>query len=158
MRLYKLQVAMTACVLVGAVSIAPGLPIPSLAHCDEPKASTASAQPKDRMQLPPQAACSCSGRVLEPQGKAVPRATVVLHARKLGLASPDQVRMSLIPIAEGQSDDSGNFRLDAPRTASSAYYADLGAMALAPGYGAGWADLNVDDDEPTAVINCDPSK
>ena len=52
--------------------------------------------------------------------------TVMLHARKLGLAYPDQVRLSLIPIAEARAGNSGQFRLNAPRTSSSAYYDRLG--------------------------------
>jgi len=91
------------------------------------------------------------GRVLDPNGKPVPGATIVVHARNLAQAAPYLARTTQIPIGDARADGSGRFRIDAPRTSSSRHEA-FGAIALAPGHGAGWVALDPDDDEPTAQL------
>jgi hypothetical protein len=65
--------------------------------------------------------------------------------------SPQQV------IGQAQSDGAGLFRLDAVRT-SSERNEGVGAIALAPGYGAGWVELDPDAIQPTADIFLQPEQ
>jgi hypothetical protein len=81
------------------------------------------------------------GRVLDQQGKPVPGATVMVHARSLVYALPYISRPGSNPIGDARADGSGRFRLDAPRTSSSSHET-FGAVALAPGYGVGWVELD----------------
>jgi RNA polymerase sigma factor (sigma-70 family) len=98
------------------------------------------------------------GRVLDPQGKPVPNATVNLSARrKLLYASPGSEGCFPTPAAQGASEASGRFRFDAARV-SSAHHAQFGATALAPGYGVGWVDLDPDEDQPSADIRLMPEQ
>ncbi len=70
---------------------------------------------------------------------------------------PNRFLRGPIPIGDARADGSGRFRIDAPRT-SSARSDDFGAVALAPGYGAGWVDLDPDDDQPGADITLRPEQ
>src|SRR5262249_10501048 len=54
-------------------------------------------------------------------------------------------------IAQGVSDEAGQFRIDAPRT-SSARQSVIGAVSTAPGFGFGWSALDPDDEAPTADV------
>jgi len=65
--------------------------------------------------------------------------------------------MNAAPFGHGHGDGSGRFRIDAPRT-SSARNDLFGVVALAPGYGVGWADLDPDTEQPTAVITLGPEQ
>ena len=55
------------------------------------------------------------------------------------------------PAGNGASDATGQFRFDVDR-ALSAHHAEFCATAPRPGYGVGWADLDPDQDQPTAEI------
>jgi hypothetical protein len=159
MLLTKLQLTALTLLFQGAIAFAPGLLIQSSSKNDEPGAPSASAQPKDASPDPGPGRMLVTGRVLGPEGKPVPNAMIVIHARNTARAlRPDWLRMRLIPLAESRADGSGRFRIDAPRTSSSRYDADLGALALAPGYGVGWAELDVDDDQPAADISLRPEQ
>ena len=59
--------------------------------------------------------------------------------------------MTPIVIGNATADESGQFRVDAPRTSSSRHEF-FGAVAVAPGHGAGWVMLEPDVDLPTAEI------
>ena len=91
-----------------------------------------------------------AGRVLDPQGKPVPNAAVMAYAS-------GQVRLMAASSARRKAIGSGRFRLDAPRTSSRAMIS-LGAMALAPGYGAGWVELDPDAEQPAAEITLRPEQ
>jgi hypothetical protein len=65
--------------------------------------------------------------------------------------------MSMVSIGDGSSDETGRFRLDAPRTSSS-QYETIGAIAIAPGFGATWAELDPDAEMPTAEIALMPEQ
>jgi hypothetical protein len=159
MLLTKLQITVLTLLFQGAIAAGPGLLIQSSSIYDEPGAASASPQPKDASPDPGPGRMVVTGRVLDPEGKPVPSAMIVIHARNMGRAlRPDWLRMRLIPLGESRADGSGRFRLDAPRTSSSRYDADLGAVALAPGFGAGWAELDVDDDQPAADISLRPEQ
>ena len=62
-----------------------------------------------------------------------------------------------MPIGDARADGAGRFRLDAPRTSSSRHEA-FGAIALAPGHGGGWVELDPDDDQPSADITLRPEQ
>ena len=98
------------------------------------------------------------GSVLDPQGKPVPNATVAISLRrKLLFAVIGSEGGFPAPAGHGASDASGRFRFDAART-SSAHHAEFGATALAPGYGVGWANLDPDEDQPSAEIRLMPEQ
>lgn len=93
-----------------------------------------------------------TGRALDMNGKPVPDAMVVVHARSLSLAdAPSVASRTPLPIGHGRADTSGRFRVAVPRTSSSSHEA-FGAIALAPGHGVGWVVLAPDDEKPTADI------
>ena len=98
------------------------------------------------------------GRVLDPSGKPVPNATVMVYASLKWPGRGDRLA-PMWPSAIGQagSDGSGRFRLDAPRTSSSRHI-EFGAVAIAPGYGAGWVELDPDADQPAADITLRPEQ
>jgi RNA polymerase sigma factor (sigma-70 family) len=98
------------------------------------------------------------GRVLDPDAKPVANATTMAIARSKALGhSPALWRFQAVPIGDGHADQSGQFRLDAPRTASAGY--DLfAAVAIAPGYGAGWTTLDADAAQPGAEITLRPEQ
>ena len=131
---------------------------------DEPRKAPAAAQalagtkPTVDAQKSAPGRMYVVGRVLDPQGKPVPNATVNLSARrKLLFASPGSEGCFPAPAGHGASDASGRFRLDAARV-SSAHHAQFGATALAPGYGVGWAELDPDEDQPSAEIRLMPEQ
>ena len=99
-----------------------------------------------------------TGRVLDPHGKPVPNATTMVYAAlKQPLRSDRLELMAPAAIGEAISDASGRFRLDAART-SSATHEQSTIIAIAPGYGAGWVDLDLDADRPTADITLRPEQ
>ncbi len=90
------------------------------------------------------------GRVLDPHGKPVPGASVMVYgAPKQAGGGPGEDA----PAAMGQAacDEMGRYRLDAPRLSSATHFM-VGAAAIAPGFGTGWVNLDVDADEPVADI------
>jgi hypothetical protein len=99
-----------------------------------------------------------AGRVLDPRGKPVPGAAVMVHARDLSLWRPHFLaRRVQIPLADARTDGAGRFRIDAPRT-SSTQHMEFGAVAMAPGFGVGWVMLDPDDAQPTAEISLRPEQ
>ncbi len=118
----------------------------------------ATAKPNDAAPRPPPGRMFVVGRVLDQNGKPVPGATVAVHARSLPRGRvPYFLGRRQIPIGDARTDGSGRFRIDAPRTSSSHDEA-FGAVALAPGHGAGWVTLDPDDEEPTAEMSLRPEQ
>jgi RNA polymerase sigma factor (sigma-70 family) len=98
------------------------------------------------------------GRVLDPQGKPVPGASVMVYARSMIFRMGAGVaRLYPKELGRASGDGSGRFRVDVPRTSSS-YHDEFGAVALAPGYGASWVDLDPDADQPPADIALRPEQ
>ena len=100
-----------------------------------------------------------TGRVLDPDGKPVEGAVVdLVAAAPLALGRRERGdSTSITLLGQGQSDGDGRFRLDAPRTASIRVF-EVYALAAAPGYGLGWAELNPDAEQPAAEIRLQPEQ
>src|SRR5262249_26427664 len=92
------------------------------------------------------------GRVLDPQGKPVAGARVMASARVKMAPSGTPDGLDSAVIGSSAADESGRFRLDVPRTSSSRND-EFMAIALAPGYGAGWARIDPDAEQPAADIS-----
>ncbi len=97
------------------------------------------------------------GRVLDPDGKPVPHATAMVCTALKQPVHGDNFGNQLSSTGQAQSDVSGRFRLDAIRT-SSATHDETVAVAIAPGYGAGWVNLDPDADQPIADITLRPEQ
>ena len=97
------------------------------------------------------------GRVLDPDGKPVPNATAMVCTALKQPVHGDNFGNQLSSTGQAQSDVSGRFRLDAIRTSSSIHQETV-AVAIAPGYGAGWVDLDPDAEQPTAEITLRPEQ
>ncbi len=116
-----------------------------------------AAQPDD-VPRPAPGRMFVVGRVLDPQGKPVPHATTMVYASLKWPGRGDRLApMWPAAIGKARSDGSGWFRLDAPRI-SSARHDQTGAVAIAPGYGAGWVELDPDADQPDADITLRPEQ
>jgi RNA polymerase sigma factor (sigma-70 family) len=98
------------------------------------------------------------GRVLDPNGKPVPGAAVAVYARiRLPGGLPNIASPGQSPLGDDRTDAAGRFRINSPRTSSTTHEV-FGAIAIAPGYGAGWVALDVDNHQPTADITLRPEK
>jgi RNA polymerase sigma factor (sigma-70 family) len=164
MLFHKLRFTLVTLLLLAAVATGAGYLTRSLASQDEPKRQPdapppqVAAKPDDTTQRPAPGRMFVMGRVLDPQGKPVPNATTMVYAAIKQPGSGGLVEKTQ-PSAIGQarSDDSGRFQVDAPRT-SSARHRKMGAVAIAPGYGAGWVELEPDADRPNADISLWPEQ
>jgi RNA polymerase sigma factor (sigma-70 family) len=174
----KLRLVATTMLLLVAVATGAGYLSRSLASQDEPKRPPAAPQPQvaatpadATQQRPAPGRMFVIGRVLDPQGKPVPNATTMVHAT-IKWPAGDQIRQQMSPNAIGQarseqmspkaigqarSDDSGRFQVDAPRTSSSRNHY-VGVVALAPGFGVGWAEFDPDVDQPAVDITLRPEQ
>jgi RNA polymerase sigma factor (sigma-70 family) len=142
--------------LLGAVATSAGYLTHALAGNDEPTSPLAIrqtpvvAKPDDTKPAPGR--MFVTGRVLDPQGQPVPGATVMASVRvKFSLTQGDLLRPVLTEIGHAEADGAGRFRVDAPRTSSSRND-EFVALALAPGFGAGWVKIDPDADQPAADI------
>jgi protocatechuate 3,4-dioxygenase beta subunit len=147
-----------------AVALGAGDPAHASATSDGPGSSPtrpstpAAAKPDDASVKPAPGRMFVVGRVLDPKGLPVPGATIMVYTRSLPLGhAPYLARSRHTPIGHARADGSGRFRIDAPRTSSSLNEM-FGAVALAPGHGVGWVELDPDDDRPTADIVIRPEQ
>jgi RNA polymerase sigma factor (sigma-70 family) len=131
-----------------AVSPAPGaLPLPD-GRGSERRPSPAQAP--GRMTV--------VGRVLDPGGKPVPNASVMVYGALKNPGRQDRFGgMAPAGLGHATVDGSARFRLDMPRISSSTHF-EVGAVAVSPGYGAGWVALDVDADQPTTDITLRPEQ
>ena len=157
MLLHKLKLAIFTLSFLGAIASAAGFVGQAPArHVGKPDPSQPAANPDELNPKPALGRMFVLGRVLDPSGKPVPNAATMVYARSKALGhSPSISRMSPVPIGDTRADGSGQFQLDAPRTSSSRYDT-FGAVAIAPGYGAGWVELDPDADQPAADITLRP--
>lgn len=93
-----------------------------------------------------------TGRVLDPAGKPVKGAVVDVLGRArtvwVGASVDDDYHRVL---GHGKTGEDGRFRLEASRTSAEGYY-HVFALAAAPGFGLGWAELNPDAKAPEAEV------
>jgi hypothetical protein len=99
------------------------------------------------------------GRVLDPDSRPVAGASVDLMTRfrSVNVGAGDEARDRLTLLGQGRSEADGQFRLDATRTASARVFR-VYALAAAPGYGLGWAELDPDAESPSAEIRLLPEQ
>ena len=98
------------------------------------------------------------GRVLDPQGKPVPNASVMVYARFTAIRLDVTAgRLYVAEIGRGSSDSLGRIRVDGPRTSSSRHD-EFGVVALASGFGAGWVELDADAVQPAADVTLRPEQ
>ena len=173
----KLKLIATALLFLAAVATGVGYLTHSLASQDEPKRQPdaprpqVAARPDDTTQRPAPGRMFVIGRVLDPQGKPVPNAATMVHAT-IKWPAGDQIRQQMSPneigqarseqmspkaIGQARSDGSGRFQVDAPRTSSSRNH-HVGVVALAPGFGVGWAEFDPDVDQPAVDITLRPEQ
>ncbi len=161
MLLHKFRLTIFTLLALAAVAAGAGYLTHALAMKDEPRRTLASVQSKAAAKpddAPAPGRMFVVGRVVDPQGKPVPDATTMVYAALKQPGRGDRLG-SMAPFAIGQarSDGSGRFRLDATRTSSSTHHQE-GAIAIAPGYGAGWVAFNLDADQPVANITLRPEQ
>jgi len=161
MLIHKLRFTLVTLLTIAACATGAGLSTThSLAIEDEPKKTTAA--PQTRPAAEPKGSkpgrMIVVGRVLDPQGKPVPNATIMVYA---ALKQPGRggwiAWMSPSAIGQARCEDSGRFQLDAPRTSSSIHF-QVGAVAVAPGFGASWVDLDLDAAQPAVEITLRPEQ
>ncbi len=92
------------------------------------------------------------GRVLDPSGKEMAGVPVEIVGRPREPFLPSEIdaeRHRL--LGRGVSNADGRFNLEASRTSFTRFF-EVYALAAAPGFGLGWAELNADAAEPTVEI------
>jgi protocatechuate 3,4-dioxygenase beta subunit len=99
-----------------------------------------------------------AGRVLDPAGKPVPGAAVMVLVRSR-LADRPTFTSAIRPTSayDRRCDGSGGFRVELPRT-SSARHDALVVTARAPSFGMGWAELDPDAEAPAADVALRPEQ
>ena len=133
------------------------------ARSDEPKVPLANppstaAKADDANPTPAPGRMFVVGRVLDPRGKPVPGAAVMVHARDLSLGRAHfQVEKKADTARRRPHGRLGPVPHRCART-SSTQHMEFGAVAMAPGYGVGWVTLDPDDAEPTAEISLRPEQ
>ncbi len=175
MLIHKLKLVAMTIVFLGAVATGAGylsrtLNASAQSREGEPRGKPARTEPRppEVMQDHPATAKDdprpapgrmfVVGRVVDPDGKPKPGATVMVYAAIKQPGRGDAYdRMAPSAIGQVRSDDSGGFRLDAPRTTSARHHR-FGAVAVAPGFGAGWVELDPDADQPAANIPLKPEQ
>jgi beta-lactamase regulating signal transducer with metallopeptidase domain/protocatechuate 3,4-dioxygenase beta subunit len=101
----------------------------------------------------PSARMTLTGRVLDPSGKPVPDAAVMIIVVSKYASQPllERTAQGAMTAHEGRCDGSGRFRIELPRTTSARQHG-LTVTAMAPGYGMGWTELDPDADPPVADV------
>ncbi len=158
MLFHKLKLRTITLLFASAIATGAGYLTHALAMNDEPRNPPAISQLQITAPNPAPGRMFVTGRVLDPSGQPVPNATVMAYASLKWPGRGDRLTaMSPSAIGRAASDGSGRFRLDASRTTSSRQY-QVGAVAIAPGHGAGWVELDPDADRPTADITLRPEQ
>jgi RNA polymerase sigma factor (sigma-70 family) len=157
MLLHKLKLAALSLCLLAIVATGAGWLIRPSARAGQPQRAPAASQvpiaPKRNDPDPSRARMTVAGRVLDPQGKTVTDASVLVVLRSKFTEVP-QLMTTAYP---GTCDRSGRFGIDMPRT-TSARHESLFVMATAPSHGVGWTRLGPDEERPTADITLRPEQ
>jgi hypothetical protein len=124
----------------------------------KPESPLATTKPNDTHDKPAPGRMFVVGRVLDPDGKPVPNASVMVYGRvaTINLDAPAG-RLYVTEIGHASSDGQGRIRVDVPRTSSSRHD-EFGVVAVASGFGAGWAELDADAEQPAADIKLRPEQ
>jgi RNA polymerase sigma factor (sigma-70 family) len=166
----NLKLTAKALLLVAAITTGAGWLARSLAMMDEPvkqpvapaarlaPRNTAQTNPTTKSDPAATARMTVTGRVLDPDGKAIKGAVVdlITRPRSPWVGASDELDPRTL-LAQGQTDGGGRFELDSPRTASTRVF-EVFAVAAAPGYGLGWAELNPDAEQPMTDIRLLPEQ
>jgi RNA polymerase sigma factor (sigma-70 family) len=161
MTIHKLRTAIVTFVFLAALATGGGYLARSIAQGDEPRKVVAAVQPPastrpvDAAEKPAPGRMFVVGRVLDPQGKPVPDAAVMVYAGANRIVRRTEWDPSA--IGQARSDGSGRFRIDAPRTSGVRHW-HFGAVAIATGFGAGWSELNPDAEQPVAEVHLRPEQ
>jgi beta-lactamase regulating signal transducer with metallopeptidase domain/protocatechuate 3,4-dioxygenase beta subunit len=112
----------------------------------------------DRPAADPAGRVTITGRVFDPAGKPVPNAAVMAIVQWKQADRPS-LNDLIGPMTDhhGRCDGSGRFRIEMPRT-TSARHDRLTLTALAPGYGIGWVELDLDAEAPDADVTLRPEQ
>ncbi len=157
MTIHKLTTALATLLFLAALAVGGGYLARALARGDEPRKAPVVTQ-APAAEKPAPGRMFVVGRVLDPGGKPVPGATVMAYAAIKQPGRGDYFdRRDPAAIGQARTDDSGRFRIDATRTTSARHHR-TGAVALAPGFGAGWVELDPDADRPAAEITLNPEQ
>jgi RNA polymerase sigma factor (sigma-70 family) len=159
MLLHKLKLTVVTLLLLGAVASGAGFVGQTLARqAGKPDLRQIAGKADDVNPKPVQGRMFVVGRVVDSQGKPVSGASVMVYAQSIPRVTTSAEQLSLKELGRAASDGSGRFRIDVPRTSSSRHD-EFGAVALAPGYGAGWvASLDPDADQPSVDIVLFPER
>jgi len=156
MLINKLRLTILTVVILGAFVTGAGYLAHALAAMkDEPKAALAERPAK---QNPAPQRMIVTGRVLDPDGKPVRGAAIdiVGRPRKPWVGASDEQSDHEI-LGRGEADADGRFRFEVPRTSSDLFF-EVQALAIAPGYALGWAQLNADAEQPAADVRLRPEQ
>jgi RNA polymerase sigma factor (sigma-70 family) len=156
--IHRLKLVAAAFLLLGAVATG----AMSMAHAPGRQAGKPdlpiAAKADDAEGKPGPGRMFVVGRALDQEGKSVPGASAMVYARSTIFRPAASAERSFsTELGWVSCDKSGRFRVDIPRTASSRHHG-FGAVALAPGYGTAWVDLDPDADQPTADIVLRPER
>ena len=164
MMFHKLKFLALTLLLLGAVVTGASFLTRSLAKNNEPRSFAAARQTPvaagraDANPRPAPGRMFVVGRVLDPQGKPVPGATVMVSTRaKLSGDGGFEATKSRPGSGTRTPTNPAGFGSTRPRTSSSRDD-EFMAIALAPGYGVGWTETDPDDVQPTADISLRPEQ
>ena len=118
--------------------------------------SSDAALPVDRTPQPGR--MFVTGRVLDPSGKEMAGVPIEIVGRPREpwvptTVDPERHRV----LGRGLSTADGRFSLEASRTSFTRFF-EVYALAAAPGFGLGWAELNANAGEPTVEIRLLPEQ
>ncbi|MHB1557651.1 MAG: sigma-70 family RNA polymerase sigma factor [Isosphaeraceae bacterium] len=146
-------------VVAAAVAAVAGWMVRPEALADDPgvrPVAKAGARPAAVRPEPARGRMTVVGRVMDPQGRPAAKAAVMVHGASKAV---DDRPMAGVPTALGQAtcDANGRFRIEMPRITSATHHM-IGVTAMAPGFGMGWVDLGVDDEQPSAEVTLRPEQ
>jgi beta-lactamase regulating signal transducer with metallopeptidase domain/protocatechuate 3,4-dioxygenase beta subunit len=92
-----------------------------------------------------------SGQVVDPTGKSLPGAQVVVVGRPRSVTFNELLTDSLKLLGLTKADEQGRFSLNVPRLSSAGYY-DAKAVAASDGFNFGWQTIGLDVEQPNVLI------
>jgi hypothetical protein len=143
---------------LGAFATGAGYLTNSLAMMEEPKQapavrqkSSAKAVVQDRTATA-QGRMTVAGRVLDLAGKPMAGVPVdVIGRSRKPLTAYEEKADRFLLLGRGMSDAEGRLLIDAARSSSIGFF-EVYALAVVPGFGLSWAQLNADAGQPAADV------